>query len=783
MGVVYEAWDERLERRVALKVLHGHLTSDPHHRERLLREARLAARVEHPNVVRMYSVREEGDSLALEMEFIDGTPLHTLIHGQKLSTVQAADLLRQALDALAACHARGVLHGDLKPANLMVTREGRVVLTDFGIARAMLYDDTCHAPSVSLSGPIWGTPQYCPPEAWDGLRPTPAWDLYALGVVVHEALTGHLPFNAQTPAVLMREKLERPHESIASARSDLSAELASLIDDLKCTSAAERVASAEEALARLRLAPESHVAATPTQPFEHTPVPVTGTPIPHRTTKPSFGMPYEEVPALPTASPWRWVPLGAGLALAGAGLILFVSSAQQKPLVGTPAATVAEGKPGEILGLRLGEDVAYFSYDDGVRGRELWCGYPDGRIEMVADINPGPPSSNPRRSTPRGGSHLMFAATTELEGEEPWYCGRGKNYHTVKLLRDILPGPMSSEPIFEAQWGATVMFYATTLKHGSELWLSNTQEGQTGLLLDANEDDGDSRPLTPKVLADEGGAYFVACDKTTWQLWRYHHDDASVEALGVVPENTGEMVLLGAALFLGAPDASHGHELWRYLPESGPPTLFADLAPGAESSSPEQFFAWNDRLYFQAASNGMGAELWVTDGTREGCQMLADINPGANSSAPYGFIAVGKWLYFRAYVERYGNELWRTDGTPGGTTLAADLRPGADSSNPYNLVTLGGSLFFTADDGALGEELWMLDPEDMESGPKLVADLWTGATGAEPHDLQPMSEFAGIFAYKVPDGENLMKLELSGGECLLTPYTGLRRPQAQHMTP
>ena len=123
MGTVYEAWDTRLERRVALKTIHPHLLQVSSISRRFENEAKRAARIEHPNVVRVYRVDHVDGQMVIEMQFIDGAPLNVLLQSGPLSPVQTADLLRQLFEALAACHEQGVIHCDLKPGNVLITRD------------------------------------------------------------------------------------------------------------------------------------------------------------------------------------------------------------------------------------------------------------------------------------------------------------------------------------------------------------------------------------------------------------------------------------------------------------------------------------------------------------------------------------------------------------------------------------------------------------------------------------------------------------------------------------
>lgn len=777
MGVVYEAWDRQLERRVALKVLHAHLTADPAHRDRLLLEARMAARVEHPNVVRVYAVHAEDEGLAVEMEFIEGTPLHGLLGGRQMSPTQAADLMRQVLEALAACHEKGVVHGDLKPSNLMVTASGRVSLTDFGIARAILYGEGTATPSVSLSAPIWATPQYCPPEAWDGARPSPAWDLYALGVVMHEALAGCLPFDAQTPAALMRAKLEGRESKVSAARSDISPALATLVDSLMATHPEQRPVSARTALAQLLATPEAKSPPPITQPLEHTPRKTVESrkPAPARTLPGFPGLPGLS-PTPPTAElrVGRWLWLGAGCVL-GIAVAVAMLRKPESPPAEVPEVTPAIGEPGAILNLLTAGDSAYFTYDDGTRGRELWYARPTGEIDIIADINPGESSSNPSDIKVRNKQSIFFAATTDAAGREPWMVMRASNSHSAWMIKDVFPGAGSSNPLPLGAWGETMAFYATTLQAGTEVWVSNSKEEQTSMLVDLNPGDLNSKPPNPRTLADATGMYMLASNQF-WQLVRYDHERGEVRLLAQVTQDLGEMAQLGRKLLLEFVDAEHGNELWGLDLDTGNLSLLKDINPGRLHSDPQQFFVWKDRMYFRATTQLDGGELWVSDGTDAGTHMLCNISPGTDSSDPFGFVPADNLLFFRGRNAGAGQEIFVTDGTEAGTRLACDVRAGSDDSTPYSLAVLGKFLFFTADDGAHGEELWALDIErlgDPTVLPQLVADLWPGPQGAEPHNLSVTSEGKAFFACKLPDGERIYRLEVHGGEWQLTQYSKL----------
>jgi DNA-binding beta-propeller fold protein YncE/predicted Ser/Thr protein kinase len=187
MGVVYRATQLALERPVALKVIARELAEQNGFRERFLRESRLAARLEHPSVVPVYDAREEDGELLVAMRLVEGGDLRRLIDREgPLEPERAIALLGQIADALDAAHAAGIVHRDVKPHNILVEGE-RAYLSDFGLAKAFEGDSASGASVV-------GTVEYMAPEQWRGERVGPAADVYALGCVLYEALTGTAPY-------------------------------------------------------------------------------------------------------------------------------------------------------------------------------------------------------------------------------------------------------------------------------------------------------------------------------------------------------------------------------------------------------------------------------------------------------------------------------------------------------------------------------------------------------------------------------------------------------------
>jgi serine/threonine-protein kinase len=194
MAVVYKAQDLALGRLVAVKILREPLTGDPDFLARFQQEARAAANLAHPNIVTVHDFGRDGGRNYIVMEFIEGHDLKTLIkEGGPFRMERALDLTIQICGGIGYAHRAGLVHCDVKPQNMLVTADGRLKVTDFGIARALASLQPGETTDV-----VWGSPQYYSPEQAAGEAPTPASDVYSIGVVMYEMLAGRLPFVAST---------------------------------------------------------------------------------------------------------------------------------------------------------------------------------------------------------------------------------------------------------------------------------------------------------------------------------------------------------------------------------------------------------------------------------------------------------------------------------------------------------------------------------------------------------------------------------------------------------
>ncbi|AHG88975.1 protein kinase [Gemmatirosa kalamazoonensis] len=258
-GIVYKALDDALGEIVAVKMLRPELlAADPLARERLTHEIRLARRISHRHVVRIHDIAENDGVPFLTMEFVDGPSLDALLHARGALEPRAVlAVAKQLVRALDVAHTQGVVHGDLKPANLLVAPGGVVKVTDFGVAR--LVRGPVGPDAARIAGAVVGTPEYMAPELLLGSAPDVRADIYAAGVVLHECLTGETPFNADTPVAFFAHKLDEtpargtpiPQGPTLAAPRGIAAALGALVAQMTAADPAGRPASARAVYAML----------------------------------------------------------------------------------------------------------------------------------------------------------------------------------------------------------------------------------------------------------------------------------------------------------------------------------------------------------------------------------------------------------------------------------------------------------------------------------------------------------------------------------------------------
>jgi serine/threonine-protein kinase len=267
MAEVHAGWDVRLERPVAVKLLHRTLSTDPEHRARFEFEARSAAALNHPNIVVVHDTGEHHGVPYLVMERLPGTSLADAVAQRPLAPEDVKRVLTDVLAGLGAAHAAGILHRDVKPANILFGASGEAKIADFGIAKSGGAD-------LTQAGQLVGTMAYLSPDRIAGRPATPADDLYATGVVGYEALTGRMPFPQSEPAALVRAIVEHDLPPLTTVRPDAGAMLTGVIDRAMSADPMQRFGSAEAMRAALLgVRPPTRVMAAP-------PLPLTGAVIP-----------------------------------------------------------------------------------------------------------------------------------------------------------------------------------------------------------------------------------------------------------------------------------------------------------------------------------------------------------------------------------------------------------------------------------------------------------------------------------------------------------------------
>ncbi len=242
MAVVYRARDLMLERLVAVKVLREDYTRDPAFLERFRQEAKAAANLSHPNIVTVHDFGLDNGQLFLVMEYVPGTDLKTLIKQRgRFSPEEAVPLLIQACAGIGYAHRAGLVHCDVKPQNMLVTPDMRLKVADFGIARAL---STIHPDEQSDI--VWGSPQYFAPEQAAGAAPAPASDVYSLGIIMYEMLTGSLPFQATTASDLARLHVEVEPPLLSEMIPDISPTLEQILAKVLSKEPSQRYRTADQ---------------------------------------------------------------------------------------------------------------------------------------------------------------------------------------------------------------------------------------------------------------------------------------------------------------------------------------------------------------------------------------------------------------------------------------------------------------------------------------------------------------------------------------------------------
>lgn len=256
MAQVYKAYQPDLDRYVAIKILHPHLTGDEEFAVRFQREARAIAALEHPNIVRIYDFATDHELAFIVMEYLSGTSLKVRMRdlncrNEFMPLTKVKHIIGSLADALDYAHRHGVVHRDIKPSNVILTTEGRPVLTDFGIAKMI------DATVITSSSGTLGTPAYISPEQAKGEPGDARSDIYALGVMLYQLCTNHLPFDADTPYAIILKHLTAPLPPPRQQRPDLPLAVERVILKSLAKDPHDRFQTASEMASAIRAAIES----------------------------------------------------------------------------------------------------------------------------------------------------------------------------------------------------------------------------------------------------------------------------------------------------------------------------------------------------------------------------------------------------------------------------------------------------------------------------------------------------------------------------------------------
>lgn len=247
MATVFKAFQPALDRYVAIKVLHPALMKDDQFFERFKREARIVGKLEHPHIIPIYDFSDHNREPYLVMRFVEGSTLKPRMDGVHLLPHQILALMRPVCQAVDYAHQQGVLHRDLKPSNIMVSQEGSVFVTDFGLARMMQAGESTLSQDMLV-----GTPQYISPEQAQGLSDLDGrTDVYALGVILFEMLTGQVPFNADTPFATIHDHIYSPLPIPSQINPDIAPGAERLLLKTLAKEPEDRFATAGELLTAL----------------------------------------------------------------------------------------------------------------------------------------------------------------------------------------------------------------------------------------------------------------------------------------------------------------------------------------------------------------------------------------------------------------------------------------------------------------------------------------------------------------------------------------------------
>lgn len=266
MAAVYKAYQPSVDRFVAIKVLPQHFAKDQQFVQRFEREAKVLAKLQHPNILPVYDYGQTDGYTYLVMSFVESGDLSELMQGKKLPLPEIGRIITQVGDALDYAHAQGVVHRDIKPSNILVDQRGNCLLTDFGLAKMVAGTSE----KLTATGFVVGTPAYMAPEQGLGEPADGRSDIYALGIILYELMTGQVPFQAETPIAVVMKHIHDPLISPRNFQTDISEPVERVILKALAKNPEDRFTTAGEMVAAFQAAINTAGPATPLDPIPPT---------------------------------------------------------------------------------------------------------------------------------------------------------------------------------------------------------------------------------------------------------------------------------------------------------------------------------------------------------------------------------------------------------------------------------------------------------------------------------------------------------------------------------
>lgn len=605
MGEVYEAEDTKLGRHVALKLLPHEFATRPDALERFKREARALAALNHPNIVTIYSVEQSGDTHVITMELVRGRRLNEIIPKSGMSLEQAFKIAVPLADSLAAAHEKGIGHRDLKPSNIMVTDKGHVKVIDFGLAKLLELAATgpvsSDAPTqqmtVTADGKVLGTPYYMSPEQVEGRQVDHRSDIFSLGIVLSEILTGERPFKGESMIAVMSSILKDDPPSISSIRPDVPTEVSRIIRRCLNKNPDERLQSALDLRNELQELQKELISGQLSA------------------TRTATNRPLQ---ASKKTAPWKLAAVAAILLLAGLAAWKLLPGWLHQPGDLTEIAASDRGPraPAGIAGIRR------ITREDRLEAMPCWS--PDGKqiafVALVGEFRQvfiRAEGSNSSRQVTQGeydhilpawgpGTNEIYYTRSAKKGTLTIGDARGGHYHSELSSIFVTQLDTGKESLIRSSAA-----YPTVAPGGQSLFfISNRRvfrsDLQGGRLTQLSQDDDDQmHHVEPRVSADESRVVFRRMNMKD----RKHH-------IAVVTTNH-QMTLVRTNGFnlhpTWHPSGSHiyfsayrgsGMNVWklRYRPGAGPtPEPEAVTVGGGEDLEPA-FSPDGKRMVFTVTS-------------------------------------------------------------------------------------------------------------------------------------------------------------------------------------